>query len=270
MFNVISYKNANMAIMCICMLFAVLMFPDTAQSENIKVNIKGYSDGENSGIQKDRKEAILDAKRQAIERAGVNIESTTTVKNFVTFEDFIESKSKGIILPGYEIVEIGYNADNTVYEVALVGEIQSLNIGKENGNNKWYYYIGILLILIILIVLIVSKRKALPEEDKISPKNAAPKEDVSASSVDKKNKDQIDCEAVTKIRKWLEDTVDEEYLNIATSVNCLARSSRKIAHITPKGNQPHLEKLILRELEKEGYCKINDERREITFLKSLR
>jgi hypothetical protein len=33
------------------------------------------------------------------------------------------------------------------------------------------------------------------------------------------------------------------------------------------GNQPFFQQLILSELEKEGYCEINPEKKEVTFIK---
>jgi hypothetical protein len=91
----------------------------------IDISVKGISDGKNDGAQKDREEAITDAKRQACEKAGLTIESKTTIKDFKLMSDLVESQSKGILLPGFQIVDVGYVADGT-YQVVLSGKIKSL------------------------------------------------------------------------------------------------------------------------------------------------
>ncbi len=68
---------------------------------------------------------MIDARIKAIERAGVKIESSTLVNNFELLFDFVESKSKGVLLPGFEFVEFGYD-ENGVYKVLLIGNVQSL------------------------------------------------------------------------------------------------------------------------------------------------
>ena len=88
----------------------------------IDVSIKGFDDGIRTTKQQDYKEACLFAKREAIERAGVKIESITRVKNLVLMEDYIEQKAAAVLMPGYEIIDIGYNEVGT-YVVVLVGKI---------------------------------------------------------------------------------------------------------------------------------------------------
>ena len=66
----------------------------------------------------------MNAKLQAIERAGASITSITQVENFQLKFDAIESKSKAILLPGFQIIDIGYVADGT-YQVVLTGKIQT-------------------------------------------------------------------------------------------------------------------------------------------------
>ncbi len=92
--------------------------------EVIDVAVRGVSDSQRDGAQKDRLEAILDAKRQAIERAGVKIESTTTVENFQTVYDYVEAQAEAILLPGFQIIENGYGEDGT-YSVVLIGKIKT-------------------------------------------------------------------------------------------------------------------------------------------------
>lgn len=110
----------------IYMKFLILIFfcvlPVSAQ-EIIEISVKGISDAVNDGAQKDRMEAIMDAKHQACEKAGVKIEAKTTVENFQTVYDLIESRSETVLLPGFQIIDIGYVQDGT-YQVVLSGKIQ--------------------------------------------------------------------------------------------------------------------------------------------------
>jgi hypothetical protein len=101
-------------------LMAKLLF---AQSV-IDITVKGISDGKNDGVQKDREEAVLDAKRQACEKAGVTIASKTDVKNFSVMSDYVETQSKAVLLPGFQIVDVGYVVDGT-YQVVLTGKIKT-------------------------------------------------------------------------------------------------------------------------------------------------
>jgi len=91
--------------------------------ETVEISVKGISDDKKDGAQKDRKEAILDARRQACEKAGLSIQSRTTVENFQTTFDLVETRSEAVLLPGYQIIDIGYVADGT-YNVVLIGKIK--------------------------------------------------------------------------------------------------------------------------------------------------
>lgn len=91
--------------------------------EIIDIMVKGISDTQNNGAQKDRMEAIMDAKQQACEKAGIQINATSTVENFQLVYDLIESKSEAILLPGYQLMDVGYTADGT-YQVVLSGKIK--------------------------------------------------------------------------------------------------------------------------------------------------
>lgn len=53
--------------------FSVLILPCVASSETIDVQIKGLDDGVKTSKQQDYREAVLFAKREAIERAGVSV-----------------------------------------------------------------------------------------------------------------------------------------------------------------------------------------------------
>jgi hypothetical protein len=107
------------------MVFALTTLPFSQTI--IDISVKGISNGKNDGAQKDREEAIIDAKRQACEKAGLAIDSKTTVNNFTVLNDYVETQSKGVLLPGFQIVDIGYVADGT-YQVVLSGKVK----GKDN------------------------------------------------------------------------------------------------------------------------------------------
>ncbi|MFC1484137.1 hypothetical protein ACFL5M_01420 [Candidatus Neomarinimicrobiota bacterium] len=105
-------------------LLAAAVFNLQAQ-ETIDVGVRGISDTNRDGAQKDRQEAILDAKRQACERAGLKIESATTVENFQTVYDYVETQAESVLLPGFQIIDNGYGEDGT-YTVVLVGKVQTI------------------------------------------------------------------------------------------------------------------------------------------------
>jgi PEGA domain-containing protein len=107
-----------------------LLSQSTAFAEIIDVQIKGIDDGIKTSKQQDYKEASLFAKREAIERAGVEIASITTVKDLTIYEDLIESKAKAVLLPGYTIVDIGYSEDGE-YTVILIGKVDTSVEDKE-------------------------------------------------------------------------------------------------------------------------------------------
>lgn len=91
----------------------------------IAVKVIGYSLGKKKTLKTDYEEAVIDAKLKAIERAGVEIKSITVMEDFQLKSDFVENKSKGIIEPGYEIIEVGYD-ENGVYKVLLIGQVRTL------------------------------------------------------------------------------------------------------------------------------------------------
>jgi hypothetical protein len=112
-----------MYLLALLYFFTILVPGTVARSETIDVTIKGLDDGKKTSRQQDYKQAVLDAKRQAIEQAGVSVESKSTVKNSVLQEDFIESRAKAVLLPGFQIMDIGYMQDGT-YQIVLTGKVQ--------------------------------------------------------------------------------------------------------------------------------------------------
>jgi hypothetical protein len=121
---------------CIVIMI-LLMVPHVSDAETIDVQIKGIDDGIKTTKGQDYKEAILFAKREAIERAGVKIKALTTVQDLVINSDYIESKAEGVLLPGYNILDIGYTEDGT-YQVVLVGKIATAALvpGKKVPETK--------------------------------------------------------------------------------------------------------------------------------------
>jgi hypothetical protein len=107
------------------LLFVLLTSAWLFAQNVIEISVKGISNQQNDGPQQDRLEAILDAKRQACEKAGMKIESTTTMENFQVVYDLVETEAASVLLPGFQLVEIGYVQDGT-YQVVLSGKIKIL------------------------------------------------------------------------------------------------------------------------------------------------
>ena len=90
-------------ITCLIIIFCSTLIAQ----EVIDITVKGISNSENDGAQKDRQEAIMDAKRQACEKSGVRLQSNTNVENFQVTFDYIESKAAAVLLPGFQVVDVG-------------------------------------------------------------------------------------------------------------------------------------------------------------------
>ena len=119
-------------IFSLMLVLIMTLLPITAISETIDVLIKGVDDGVKTSKQQDYKEAVMNAKLEAIERAGVEIASVTKVVNFQIKFDMVESKAQAVLLPGFQIMDLGYQADGT-YLVVLSGKIQVGETKKEKG-----------------------------------------------------------------------------------------------------------------------------------------
>ncbi len=107
-------------------VLATISIPKT-KLDVIDVKIIGYDNGIKTMKANDYREALLNAMRQAIERAGGEIKSVTTVKDFKLEEDYIETNARGILLPGFEIIDIGYSEGGT-YNVMLIGKIKVASV----------------------------------------------------------------------------------------------------------------------------------------------
>jgi hypothetical protein len=119
-------------------IFLLCTFPLQVFSETIEVQIKGVDDGKKTTKQLDYMEALLDAKLKAIERAGVEIQSITKVENFQLKYDLVESKAKAVLLPGFQVEDMGYQIDGT-YQVVLAGKIQVGELGKTKKSKGAYW-----------------------------------------------------------------------------------------------------------------------------------
>ena len=113
-------------------LIILTMTIGQAHAEVVEVFIKGFDDGIKTTKQHDYDEAVMNAKMQAIERAGVDLESITKVINFQMKYKAVESKAKAILLPAFQVMDIGYLPDGT-YQVVLSGKVQS---GKSKPKHK--------------------------------------------------------------------------------------------------------------------------------------
>lgn len=114
-------------------LLILILIPVVSYADTIDVKIKGVDDGIKTTKQQDYKEAVLFAKREAIERAGLKVKSLTTAKDFVIQSDYIESEAEAVLLPGYDVIDIGYQQDGT-YLVILIGTVKTKTLGA--GTNE--------------------------------------------------------------------------------------------------------------------------------------
>ena len=117
-------------------LITFLIIPFTSNAETIDVQIKGVDDGTKTTKQRDYKEAVLFAKREAIERAGAKIKAITTVKDLVLNSDYIESKAEAVLLPGYNVIDVGYQKDET-YLVILIGKVKTSTPDSDAREVAW-------------------------------------------------------------------------------------------------------------------------------------
>jgi len=111
---------------------AALITPFPVCAEVIDVLIKGMDDGVKSSRDRDYKEAVLNAKLQAIERAGASITSITQVENFTLKYDMVESRANALLLPGFQVIDMGYQKDGT-YQVVLSGKVQVGSTAPQEG-----------------------------------------------------------------------------------------------------------------------------------------
>lgn len=117
-------------------LFVLLLAASPSFSEDITVKIKGVDDGRKTTKQNDYKEAVLDAKLKAIERAGLEIQSITKIINFQLKYKAVESRADAVLLPGFDILDIGYLTDGT-YQVVLIGKVKTIEEGIDTKELRY-------------------------------------------------------------------------------------------------------------------------------------
>uniref|UniRef100_UPI004055DDBD hypothetical protein n=1 Tax=Candidatus Electrothrix sp. TaxID=2170559 RepID=UPI004055DDBD len=115
---------------------AFVRLNSASQLHTIPVNVKGVDNGVRSHIQKDRDEAILNAKCQALAKTGSSISNLEKYqlelsKGKITqdsYRQLIEDQSTGKLLPGFRIEDLGYI--NGSYTVRLTGAVVPDPIGS--------------------------------------------------------------------------------------------------------------------------------------------
>jgi hypothetical protein len=120
-------------------LFALAILPvfltDVTFAKTIDVLIKGMDNGVKTTRDHDYQEAVMNAKLQAIEQAGVSIKAISKVENFQLKYDMIESKAEAALLPGFQIIDMGYQKDGT-YQVVLSGKVL-VNDTQQEQSKLW-------------------------------------------------------------------------------------------------------------------------------------
>lgn len=115
---------------------AFVQLNSASQLHTIPVNVTGVDDGVRSHIQKDRNEAILNAKCQALAKTGSSINNFEKYqlelsKGRITedsYRQLIEDQSTGRLLPGFRIDDLGYIKGS--YTVRLIGAVVPDPIGS--------------------------------------------------------------------------------------------------------------------------------------------
>jgi hypothetical protein len=108
-------------------LFIVLLtIPCVSNAGTIDVMIKGVDDGIKTNKQQDYNEAVMNAKLQALERAGVEIQFIDQAAHFQIRFDMVDNKAKAVLIPGFQIMDIGYLEDGA-YLIVLVGKVKTVS-----------------------------------------------------------------------------------------------------------------------------------------------
>ena len=110
-----------------CIVFIVLLTtPWVSNAGTIDLMIKGVDDGVKTIKEQDYNEAVMNAKLQALERAGVATQFIDQAVHFQIRFDLVENKAQAVLVPGYQIMDIGYLEDGT-YQVVLVGQAKTVS-----------------------------------------------------------------------------------------------------------------------------------------------
>lgn len=119
----------------------IVLFPSMAACETIDVLIRGVDDGFKTNKERDYKEAVIDAWQKAIERAGVEINSIDKAANLDARFDMVESKAKAVLLPGFQIMDMGHQTDGT-YQIVLSGKVETgkKEAARQSADRKGFRY----------------------------------------------------------------------------------------------------------------------------------
>lgn len=108
----------------IALILSGLFHPaSSVYSQAFDVSIRGVDDGVKTKKQQDFKEALMNARMQLLEREGQNVDEFHRMTNFQQRYDAVEASVRKVLLPGSQVVDIGYAEDGT-YQVVLVGKAQ--------------------------------------------------------------------------------------------------------------------------------------------------
>lgn len=121
----------NKSRMAVLISMVMYLSATAVYAQSFDVNVRGVDDGVKTSKQQDYKEAVMNAKLQALERVE-NVDAIRKITNFQLRHETIEAKAKKVLLPGFQIVDVGYVEDGT-YQVVLVGKIQKGGGGAQGG-----------------------------------------------------------------------------------------------------------------------------------------
>lgn len=107
-------------------LFILMVIPCVSNAGTIDVMIKGVDDGVKTNKQQDYNEAVMNAKLQALERAGVDTQFVDQAVYFHIRFDMVETKAKAVLVPGFQIMDIGY-LEEGAYQVVLAGKVKTVS-----------------------------------------------------------------------------------------------------------------------------------------------
>lgn len=116
-----------------------MIFPLVSVAQTtLEFAVEGVSDSVTNDLSKDSTEAVIAAKLNAIEQAGVSIQAALDLGNFNLKHEWVERMAEATLLPGSQLVDFGYGGDS-LYYVSLFGEVYTGDIISENleGDKKY-------------------------------------------------------------------------------------------------------------------------------------
>lgn len=104
--------------------------------ETIAIAVEGVSDSLKSTLLKDSLEAVLDVKLNAIQSAGVSVESVRQMNSDIKRQQWVDENWDAIILPDYKIASFGYGEDSLYYAAFFGRAYKGENILMNAQGNK--------------------------------------------------------------------------------------------------------------------------------------